>query len=683
MLDHLLPGRHRADLGSMPLNSFRARTFAIAMPARTLFVASFGLLSATAVAAPLFPALSAPVREEMGEVQAQLDALPVFAVNTSPWTMGYSSAQHEDPEWPVTIEVMFPEATAVDLVVLMPSSFTDQRNRIQPWGFPLRFAIERLLVDGRSELIADYRDRDYPPPGIDPQLFACPSETPTAGLRITVTQAAPNITWWRADQVVSFSELHAFSGERNVALNSQVKASSSNEFGYMWSTKCLTDGFTLFSPLFHDVEDPENNLIGHGLEQLVLEMDLGEVHRIDEFHLWPLVHAIQHNYPPSSGIGFPLSIRLESALAADLSDAKVIHEATGLAYRPGAGPFMHRTLPERGRYLRFRLSGGFQDFIHKPPHRLDRITLSEVEILSEGRNISRGIPVRATGLSTADQQRLVSLTDGRSNEGQILPLRQWIGQFKQRVQLETRLGQLQLDLAAAQLSEQKRFQVAIGMAIGLILILLQMILLIRVAAKRRAARMRERIACDLHDEIGANVSSMAHSVELLGETIPQPSPAQSRLLSNLVDSARLTYRETKHFIRFIEAENQAQDIAEQFVQVADQILGTIPREFSLQNTRSFNGLEAAAKWNLLLFYKEVLNNIIRHSGATRVTIATRKTGRQLMLQVADNGCGFAEEVPACRRLEERAALLRGKMSIESQVDEGTTVTLHFKHHAKP
>ena len=54
-------------------------------------------------------------------------------------------------------------------------------------------------------------------------------------------------------------------------------------------------------------------------------------------------------------------------------------------------------------------------------------------------------------------------------------------------------------------------------AIGLIAVLVQVIWLVRVAANRRASRMRERIACDLHDEIGANVSSMAHTAELIAE----------------------------------------------------------------------------------------------------------------------------------------------------------------------
>ncbi len=636
------------------------------------------LFSGVSHASLIFPSLTSPIREKMESVEAELAALPVFPMNKSPWTMGYSTAQHEEPQMPVRIAISFPQTAVIDLVALMPSSFTDQRNKVQSWGFPVRFMIERVLPDGSTDIIADYRDKDYPIPGIAPQFFPCPNPVPASGLRITVTEAAANDTWWRAPHIVSFSELYAFSGERNVALNAEVKATSSNEFGFMWSTKCLTDGFTLFSPLFHDVEDPENNIVGHGLKELQLEIDLGEVHRIDEFHLWPVVHAIQHNFPPSSGMGFPLSIRLESSQFKDFSNSKVIYESDNLIYRPGAGPFMHQTQPTEGRFLKLRLSKGFPDFMRNPPQHLARISLSEIEILGNGKNLSRGVSIHVQKLSEEDKNRVVSLTDGRSNEGQILPLRQWLDQFKRRVQLEAKLRSLRDQLDEAQRLEDRRSRTILLVAIGCILILIQIIWLVRVAARRRAARMRERIACDLHDEIGANVSSMAHTTELLAESINQPSQAQSRLLGNLVENARLTYRETKHFIRFIEGENHSHDIAQQLTQVADQILGTIPSVFSLENTRSFNALNPAAKWNLLLFYKEALNNIIKHAEASEVKIATSRQDRQLRLQVVDNGRGFSQESTSCRRLEERATMLRGKLEIDSRPEQGASITIYFK-----
>lgn len=635
------------------------------------------LLPCLSCASSIFPSKTSPIRDEIARVEAELASLPVFPVNISPWTLGYSSDQQREPELPVRIEIQFAAPAVIDLVALMPSSFTDQRNQFQPWGFPKHFVIERLLPDGDREIIADYRRQDYPAPGIDPQFFPCANPVLTAGICITVSELTINSTWWQAEKILSLSEIFAFEGDRNVALNANVSATSSNEFGFAWSTKCLTDGFTFFSPIFHNLESPKNNINGYGLQELTLELDLEEVHQVDEFHLWPVVHSVQHNYPPSTALGFPQTIKLEASREPDFADATIIYEIPHILYRPGSGPFMHRVPRVEARYLRFVLSNGFPDFMQKPPERLPRITLSEIEILSEGEIISRGIPVHAPSVAGEDTNKIDRLTDGRSNEGRILPLRDWLEQFKRRVQLEAQLGALRVELDEAQIQEERRFRVVLYVAIGLILVLLQLILLVRVISRRKASQMRERIACDLHDEIGANVSSIAHTSELLAESISQPTDTQKRLLGNLIESGRQTYRETKHFIRFIEGESHSHDIAEQFVQVANLILGNIPPTFVLENTTSFNSLDPATKWNLLLFYKEALNNIIKHADATTVEIKTSRQNGELMLQVIDNGRGFSQDTQPCRHLQERSALLRGRLDIDSRLGEGTQVTLYF------
>lgn len=626
--------------------------------------------------APL-PSLTDPIRQEIKQVEAELRTLPVTPINTSPWTLGYSSKQDEPPELPLQVEIRFPEPETIDLVALIPATYTDDQNELNSFGFPVRFSIERILPNGTVQMIANHLEAAFPAPGIEPQLFPCPDPVPTAGLRITVTERAPNATWWRASHIVALSELFAFDGDRNVALNAPVEASSSFEFSYVWSPTCLTDGFSQFSPIDHSLTNPMKNF-SELSEEVILKFDLGKTFRIDEFRLWPVVHSIQHNFPPSSGIGFPQFIRLEVATNGHLADAEVVYEAEEILERPGAGPFMHGIRPTEARFIRLTLRDGLPDFRRK--ERVE-IALSEIEFLESGKVVSKGVPARTPRLDTSPPG-LNLLTDGNSNEGEILPLRLWVTQFKRRVELERKLGTLLLGLDTAQRKEENRARTLLLIALVLIAALLQLVWLVRSAARRRWAKMRERIACDLHDEIGANVSSIAHTAELLDETITRPSDTQTRLLGNLIASARLTSRETKHFVRFIEGEDQDRDLTEQFGRVAGQILSTIPVTASFENTRSFNRLDPSTKWNLLLFYKEALNNIIKHAGATAVEITARRTGSRMQLLVADNGRGLPENVKPCRHLESRAKMLGGRLEIRSRPGEGTRINLIFKgnHH---
>lgn len=636
--------------------------------------AILALLASTSVAAgSLLSPETDSIRQEIEEIEAELGSLPVIPINASPWTLGYSSNQRETQEPPVVIEINFPSPAPVDLVALLPATYTDDGEAIRAFAFPLHFSIERLLPDGSVTMLANHLDADFPAPGIEPQLFPCSGKEPTAGLRITITKLPSNPTWWSATHTVALSEIMAFAGERNVALNSEVEASASFEFSYVWSSTCITDGFSLFSPIDHSLSNPMENFSALR-KDVVLSMDLGEERQIDEFHLWPVDHSIQHNFPASSGVGFPRSIRVELASSQDFSDSQTVYQESRLTHRPGSGPFMRQIPPTAARYVRLTLGNGLRDF-RRGEH--IEIALSEIEVLEGGSVVSTGLPFRSRKYETPPTG-LTELSDGSSAQGEILPLRLWVTLFARRVELERKLAALKGDLGVAQHDDEKRATTILFIAITLILGLIQMIWLVRAAARRRWARMRERIACDLHDEIGANVSSIAHTAELLDETIQEPSTVQTRLLGNLIGSARLTSRETKHFIRFIEGEDQDRNLTEQFARVTDQILGTIPVTTSFQNIRSFNRMDPSTKWNLLLFFKEALNNIIKHARATAVEITTRRTGSRMELVVSDNGCGLPEDGTTCRHLESRAKMLGGHLEIKSRAGSGTSVILTFK-----
>jgi signal transduction histidine kinase len=477
--------------------------------------------------------------------------------------------------------------------------------------------------------------------------------------------------------VLALSEVFAFAGERNAALHGKVTASSSFDLPDAWSSSYLTDGFSLFVPINRKLRDPTQCFRGFG-DEVQLEMDLGKERRIDEFRLWPVVYSLHHNFPPMSGIGFPQSFRVELASSPDFSETRVLHEDWQVTQQAGGGPWMRRSNPVSGRFVRITLRDGIRD-VRRKDHA--EISLGEIELLEDGKVVSYNIPF----CTPKDQTKTIGLsllTDKLVSEGEILPLRGWLSQFHQQVALTEELKVLWPAATDARIRDEKRTIAVLLIAIGLIVALLQLVWLVRVVAHRRWARMRERIACDLHDEIGANVSSIAHTAELLKESIREPSETQSRLMLNLIESAHLTTKETKHFIRFIENEEQDRDLTEQFVQVSNRILGTIPVNFSLENTRSFNALDPSTKWNVLLFFKEALNNIIKHSGANAVEIRTWRTGLGQFLEIADNGRGIPKGSTICRHLESRAKVLGGQLEILSRPAEGTRVILKFNRNSK-
>jgi signal transduction histidine kinase len=98
-------------------------------------------------------------------------------------------------------------------------------------------------------------------------------------------------------------------------------------------------------------------------------------------------------------------------------------------------------------------------------------------------------------------------------------------------------------------------------------------------------------------------------------------------------------------------------------------------------------LEAESRHSLFLSLKEVLHNIVRHSGATRARFSMRVTRESLEIAVEDNGCGM--KVPAdgkgnsngngdgLTNLRQRLDSLGGVCEIDSREGTGTTVRLRL------
>ena len=87
--------------------------------------------------------------------------------------------------------------------------------------------------------------------------------------------------------------------------------------------------------------------------------------------------------------------------------------------------------------------------------------------------------------------------------------------------------------------------------------------------------------------------------------------------------------------------------------------------------------------NLLMIFKEALNNCLKYADATTVNLkAELKDDNVLHLTLADNGKGFdVEEVVkgnGLNNMRNRAKRLGGKLYIDSKPGMGTVINLHFR-----
>jgi signal transduction histidine kinase len=83
--------------------------------------------------------------------------------------------------------------------------------------------------------------------------------------------------------------------------------------------------------------------------------------------------------------------------------------------------------------------------------------------------------------------------------------------------------------------------------------------------------------------------------------------------------------------------------------------------------------------DVLLVFKEAVNNAARHSGCTCAEIDLRVRGSRLLLTLGDNGVGFdtvcQSEGQGLSSMRRRAERLSGQLHIASKIGSGTTITL--------
>jgi ligand-binding sensor domain-containing protein/signal transduction histidine kinase len=172
---------------------------------------------------------------------------------------------------------------------------------------------------------------------------------------------------------------------------------------------------------------------------------------------------------------------------------------------------------------------------------------------------------------------------------------------------------------------------------------------LRELHKRQAVELRELearqelrlgIAGKLHDDIGANLSTMA----LKAEMVRSAKALDDRGRRQLQDLGRLA-RDTAHKVReTVWVVNTQYDTVAGLVgkmrDTADVMLeGHVKHRFSAPESLPDREIDMKLRQDLYLLYKESLQNVIKHAGATAVDIVVDYDEPFLTLEVSDDGAG--------------------------------------------
>jgi signal transduction histidine kinase len=190
-------------------------------------------------------------------------------------------------------------------------------------------------------------------------------------------------------------------------------------------------------------------------------------------------------------------------------------------------------------------------------------------------------------------------------------------------------------------------------------------------------RMRTRIAADLHDDIGANLTR----ISLLSEVArSKSSNGNDNMLSSIADIARESVASMNDIVWAISPDHDRMlDLTRRMRQHAEEIFAMRNIELEFDATTDMDmKLSVGVRRDVLLIFKEAVNNAARHSDCSKVEIDFRGENSILTLNINDNGHGFDSENhgsdgQGLRSMMRRSTALGGELKIDSLKNAGTSV----------
>lgn len=196
------------------------------------------------------------------------------------------------------------------------------------------------------------------------------------------------------------------------------------------------------------------------------------------------------------------------------------------------------------------------------------------------------------------------------------------------------------------------------------------------------SRERNRIARELHDTLAHTLSGVAVNLEATKTMLKPDDSDVSTMLDHSLSAVRLGLNETRRVLQNLRAQ-PLEDLG---------LAGSV--RWLLQNLVERDGvtmnvvivdklpaLPAKVEQAFFRVAQEALENISRHANATHVEFVLQPVGRQMKLEISDDGQGMRDAEAAgdlhfgIKGMRERAEAIGAVFALESKSDEGTKISL--------
>lgn len=223
---------------------------------------------------------------------------------------------------------------------------------------------------------------------------------------------------------------------------------------------------------------------------------------------------------------------------------------------------------------------------------------------------------------------------------------------------------------------------AIGAGVG---VAVENARLYRHARRLAVLEERERIGMDLHDGIIQSIYAVGLTLDYTRLLMRESAEKAGVRLEQAIDGLNAIIRDIRSYILDLQPSRISTDnLVEALTRLVREFKANTLVEAELQvDSAALLDLDRAERTALFLITQEALANTAKHAQASRVLVSLRLGGQGILLQIIDNGRGFAADSSAGQlghglsNMRDRARNVGGNLNLVSSPGEGTTITVGF------
>jgi len=225
----------------------------------------------------------------------------------------------------------------------------------------------------------------------------------------------------------------------------------------------------------------------------------------------------------------------------------------------------------------------------------------------------------------------------------------------------------------------------IALLIILALAILYVFYRIRIQRILEMQRLRNNISKDLHDDVGATMTSISILSEVASQKIKQHHAQDANeMMEQIGSSSRTLLQNLDDIIWSINPHNDPiEKVALRMKELTAEMLepNRIRYHLSFDPRLGNIAIPMQDRRHLFLIYKEALNNMIKYADCRNAVLSMHTTDHALILKVEDDGKGFDMDnfVPGngLANMRQRAEEMNAVLSISSAPGKGSSITLKY------